>query len=253
MLPTELSLTSLFKHTFAFFGDFGRLRRLAAFPLLLLSLLAAAGLPSPAALIGKNAAPSSEYSLLFVFFALLLLILILTMVEAHRMVFKRDDGRYFVPRIGRTEGCYLLALLKITLISVLFSSALSLSVLTVVYWLAPQVFIPFPYLIVFFLVWTPFFMVCQFACLSAAAADEKMSFKQAFGMLKGIRLSFCSTYIFVASSPFIAIMFAGGMLTSILPFGTAFLFCQFLLFEFSLLFSCTAQAVFMSYAYMALK
>lgn len=253
MLPTELSLMSLFRHTFAFFGDFARLKRLTTFPLLLLSLLGLAGLVKPAVLAGKEPDPVLNYFLIGAFLAVLLLILALTMVGVHRAVFGRDDGRFLLLRAGREEVRYLLALFRMLLTSVFLSAVLSAAVFAAVYHFAPQVFVPLPYLVVFFLVWAPFFMICQFAFLPAAVAGDGISFKKAFGMIKGIRLSFCTTYIFVAALPFIAVMFAGGVVTSVIPFGLTYVFLQFLLFELSLLLSCIAQAVMMTYAYLALK
>ena len=253
MLPTEMPLYGLFKKTFSFFFNIDRLWKLSAFPFLFLILLSVAALLTPSTMAANGIQKVGNYYPLGAFLLVLLLILAMTMVRAHRLVSGKDDGKFYVPQFGRENAVYLWAFFKLTFLSAVLSFLLSGLVLALIHYFVPQMFVPTPYLILFFFVWMPFFMINQFCFLPAAAENEKISFKQGWGMLKGNRLPFCTTYIFVSAFPFIVTMFAGAVFTSLIPFGWVFLFFQFLLFEVALLLSCISQAVFMSYAYLALK
>lgn len=253
MLPTELPLYGLFKKTFSFFFNIDRLWKLSAFPFLFLVLLSVAALATPSTMAANGVQNIGNFYLIGIFSLILLFILALTMVRVHRLVNGADDGRFYVPRFGREYAVYLWFLVRLTVLSAIFSFLLSGIVLALIYYFVPQIFVPAPYLVVFFFIWMPFFMINQFAFLPAAAGNERLTMKRAWGLLKGNRLPFCTMYVFIAAFPFIVTMFAGAVLTSLIPFGGTFLFFQFLLFEVALLFSCVSQAVFMSYAYLALK
>lgn len=258
MPATDLSFFNLFKQTCLFFTDLKRLWRLCAIPAAALFALAVLTTISPASLTSSaERGTSLGFVMIGAFFLLFLAVLSIVMVQTHRLaagaVPPAERERFFPLRMKRAEALYLWNVVKISLLSVLFSVLLSALILAAIQYFAPQILIPLPYVAAFLLVWMPFFMVNLFAFLPAAALGETMPFKKAAGMLQGIRLPFCSLYMITAAVFFITAMIAGAMVSIVLPSGMFSLFVSFCFLEAGVLFSAVAQAVLMTYAYFSLK